>query len=105
MKNNIQKPNFTLETKRADLEKRLFEINAQLAALTPDRFKMPDDLPNRMRDRLKQNQLLAPDTEVLRQLLLEKAEIAEKIERTEFTQGLAKSVKDKNTAAKNAKLR
>ncbi|MBI2445541.1 hypothetical protein HYV43_04090 [Candidatus Micrarchaeota archaeon] len=68
---------------RAELEKRLLAINAEMAALTPDAFAMPDNrhiasnTPSALQARIKKNELVLPDTEVLRQLLLEKARIAE----------------------------
>ncbi|GEM_PF-6936019 len=68
------------QPQRAELEKRLLDIQAQMAALTPDGFKMPETMAAKVSDRLKNKELVIPDTEVLRQLLLEKARIAEQLQ-------------------------
>ncbi|GEM_PF-3353630 len=76
----------TLTPTSAVLEKRLQGINADMAALTPSGFSMPqnshglDDQPSNLQARLKNNELVTPDTEVLRQLLLEKARIARQLD-------------------------
>lgn len=85
--NDQQVPGSKATPTRADLEKRLLQINADMAALTPDAFDMPDkdhlksaDQLSPLQARLKKNELVEPDTEVLRQLLLEKARIAEQLD-------------------------
>ncbi|MBI5225667.1 hypothetical protein HY994_00315 [Candidatus Micrarchaeota archaeon] len=62
---------------RNELEQRLTQINTQMASFTPDGFQMPETFAAAMSERLKAQKLVQPDTEVLRQLLLEKAQIAE----------------------------
>jgi len=65
---------------RVQLEQRLLDINAKMAALTPEAFNMPEAPQEKLRQRMQNKELALPDTEVLRQLLQEKARIAEQLD-------------------------
>ncbi len=111
--NDLQPAGYQKTPTRADLEKRLLQINADMAALTPQGFGMPDtdylksaDQLSPLQARLKKNELNLPDTEVLRQLLMEKARIAEQLDvLPNRAEGVNRPKNDFSVKAKNPTLR
>jgi len=96
---------------RTELEKRVQDINTGMAALTPASFEMPDsrqvlsEQPSALQARIKKNELVVPDTEVLRQLLLEKARIARQLDAMPPHTPMESRTTDFSLAAKKPTLR